>query len=219
MSKRKFVCVAMLFMLCVACRPDGGQRRDEPWKKPEPSSSFYPVSLTELKVVTHQVIYVPVYSHIALPGAEQRTLYLSATLSIRNTDPHQRIILTAVEYYDSNGALVEAYLPGSFALAPMATTEVLVPQLDTRGGSGANFLVKWSAETTVSAPIIEAVMAGIMGNSSFAFARRGRVIQPLPNTSMETDKRSKDKAASLSFLENPCGGSPRTQSVVSYGAD
>src|SRR5262245_15179715 len=139
MSKRKFVYIAMLFMLCVGCRPDSGQRRNAPWKKPEPSASFYPVSLTELKIVTQQVTYVPVYSHVALPGAEQRMLYLAATLSIRNTDPHQRIILTAVEYYDTNGALVEAYLPESFALERMASTEVIVPQLDSRGGSGANF--------------------------------------------------------------------------------
>lgn len=187
MRKKMWVSSALVLLLFIACRPDSGQRRSEPWKKPQPSASFYPVSLTELKVVTHQVIYVPVYSHIMLPGAEQRTLYLSATLSIRNTDPHQRIILTAVEYYDTTGALVETHLTESFALAPMASTEVIVPQLDTRGGSGANFLVKWSAETAVSAPLIEAVMAGIMGNSSFAFARPGHVVQPLPASSTEPD--------------------------------
>ena len=53
-------------------------------------------------------------------------------------------------------------------------------QLDTRGGSGANFLVKWVAETAVSAPIIEAIMAGTMGNYSFAFARPGQAIQQPP---------------------------------------
>jgi hypothetical protein len=62
----------------------------------------------------------------------------------------------------------------------MASTEVVVPQLDTRGGSGANFLVQWVAETEVSPPIIEAIMAGTMGNYSFAFARPGRAIQQLP---------------------------------------
>jgi hypothetical protein len=107
-------------------------------------------------------------------------LYLSATLSIRNTDQHQRIIVTAVEYYDTHGALIEAYLPESFALAPMASTEVIVPQLDTRGGSGANFLVKWVAETEVSTPLIEVIMAGTAGNYSFAFARPGQVIQQFP---------------------------------------
>jgi hypothetical protein len=149
---------------------------------PAPSASFYPVSLTQGQVVTHHAVYVPVYSHLAFPGAEQHMLQLSATLSIRNTDPHQRIILTAIDYYDTHGTLVEAYLPDSFALAPMASTEVLVLQLDTRGGSGANFLVKWGAETAVSAPIIEAVMAGIAGNYSFAFARPSRVMQPRPST-------------------------------------
>jgi hypothetical protein len=138
-----------------------------------------------MRFVTRRVVYVPVYSHIALPGAEQHTLQLSATLSIRNTDPHQRIILTAVDYYDTHGRCVETYLPESFALAPMASTEVLVPQLDTRGGSGANFLVQWAAETTVSEPVIEVVMAGISGNYSFAFARPGRVVRPMASTSAQ----------------------------------
>jgi hypothetical protein len=76
--------------------------------------------------------------------------------------------------------VIEEYLTGSFALAPMASTEVIVRQFDTRGGSGANFLVQWVAETTVNEPIIEAIMAGTMGNYSFAFARPGRVVQQLP---------------------------------------
>jgi hypothetical protein len=180
MKKQLIVYGVMLIMLGAACQPDRKEQDGAPWKKLKPSASFYPVSLKELKIVTGQVIYASVYSHIVLPGAEERTLYLSATLSIRNTDQQQRILLTSIAYYDTNGTLVEEYLPESFALAPMASIEVIVRQLDTRGGSGANFLVKWVAETAVSTPILETIMAGTMGNYSFAFARPGRVIQQLP---------------------------------------
>ena len=120
MRKQLIVYGVVLIMLGAACQPDQKGQDGEPRMKPQPSVSFYPVSLKELKIVTGQAIYVPVYSHIALPGAEKRTLYLSATLSMRNTDLQQRIILASVAYHDTNGALVEEYLTESFALAPMA---------------------------------------------------------------------------------------------------
>lgn len=180
MRKQLMMYGVMFTMLGAACQLNQKAQDSEPRKQLEPSSSFYPVPLKELQIVTGRIIYVPIYSHIALPGTEKRILYLSATLSIRNTDQQQRIIITSVTYYDAHGAVVEEYLTESFALASLALTEVIVPQLDTRGGSDANFLVKWVAETTVSAPLIEAIMAGTMGNYSFAFARPSRVVQQLP---------------------------------------
>lgn len=165
---------SLLFTAC-SPEPQGRERTSLPTR--QPSASFYPISLAGRELPTSQLIYVPIYSHIALPGAEARTLELSATLSIRNTDPSQRIVLLSVAYYDTSGALVQEYLAESFALAPMASTEVVVAQQDRRGGAGANFVVQWGAEAAVSAPLVEAVMAGTMGNYSFAFARPGRVIQ------------------------------------------
>ena len=43
---------------------------------------------------------------------------------------------------------------------------------DTSGGSGANFIVEWSAETASEAPIIEAVMVGMDGVHGLSFASR-----------------------------------------------
>ncbi len=173
---------SVILMFGVACQSQRDEQRGVLGKKPVPSASFYAVPLSEAQLVTNRVMYVPIYSYIALPGAQTRMLSLSATLSIRNTDPHQRIIITAVEYYDTNGALVESYVTDSFALGPLASTEVILPQVDTGGGTGASFLVKWGAEAAVSPPVIEAIMAGAIGNYSFAFARSGRVIQPIPLT-------------------------------------
>ena len=49
-----------------------------------------------------QTIYVPVYSHI-YSRDELRTFDLTVTLSMRNTDREQPIVLTSVSYYDTSG--------------------------------------------------------------------------------------------------------------------
>src|SRR5690349_18338532 len=61
------------------------------------------------KIVRGQTIYVPVYSEIYHHN-RQEIFYLAATLSIRNTDLNNSIIITSVRYYDSNGKLVKQYL-------------------------------------------------------------------------------------------------------------
>jgi hypothetical protein len=68
-----------------------------------------------------------------------------------------------VDYFDSDGALIQRFLDQPRALPPMGSTEFFVEQTDRRGGSGANFLVNWSAEQPVYEPVIEAVMVGTSG--------------------------------------------------------
>jgi hypothetical protein len=62
-------------------------------------------------------------------------------------------------------------------MAPLASVEFVVDQSDVRGRAGANFLVEWLAETKVSEPIVEAIMAGSQGNSAFSFSRPDKVIE------------------------------------------
>ena len=45
------------------------------------------------------------------------------------------------------------------------------------GGSGANFIVEWVAKSKVNNPVIEAVMAGIEGQTGISFARLGVAIE------------------------------------------
>lgn len=136
-------------------------------------------TLDDTQIVMGQTVYVPVYSHINM--VEQgRTMNLTVTLSIRNTDPSQPIILTSTNYYDSNGTLVRGYLEQPVELDKLATAEFVVPQDDTSGGLGASFLVEWVASTEVSAPVIEAIMVNTSGNQGLSFVTTGRVIKSRP---------------------------------------
>jgi uncharacterized protein DUF3124 len=119
-------------------------------------------------------VYVPAYSHIYHSGG--RPILLEATLSIRNTSENHPITIQSVRYSDTAGQLVNVYLDAPLRLAPLATTEFLVKARDTKGGSGANFLVRWTAATDVAEPVIETIMVGVSGDRSLAFARPGRVL-------------------------------------------
>ena len=117
-------------------------------------------------------IYVPVYSHIYAKGGTP--VLLETTLSVRNTDPEKPVVITSIAYFDTKGNQVEEYLDGNLMLGPLESTEVLVEKRDTRGGSGANFLVKWNAESPVHLPIVQAVMVGSEGDLDISFNSIGR---------------------------------------------
>jgi len=128
------------------------------------------------KVVMGQTIYVPVYSHIYYENPE-KVLDLSATLSIRNTDLTNSIIITSVRYYDTEGKLIRQYLERPVELISLASTDFVVHRTDTTGGSGANFIVEWIAEKEVSEPVVEAVMINAGSSQGISFVSTGRVIK------------------------------------------
>ena len=128
-------------------------------------------------------IYVPIYSHIYVE--EGAPTDLAATLSIRNVSTERTLLLTAVRYYDTSGALIEDYLDKEVALGPLETVEYFVREDDRRGGSGANFIVDWHAESPLVRPLVEAVMVrDRAGNQAYAFSTRGIEI---PETSALPD--------------------------------
>lgn len=123
------------------------------------------------RVAAGQTVYVPVYSHVYLRGGNEQLL--EVTLSIRNTDLDDAIVVKSIRYYDNEGRELREYLGSPILLRPLASTDFLVEERDTTGGVGANFLVEWVAEAVVTEPLIEAVMVGSEGNRAFAFARPG----------------------------------------------
>ena len=122
-----------------------------------------------------QTIYVPCYSHI-YHGIKTRPIDLTITLSVRNTDPRRAITLTAVDYHDTSGKLVRRYLNAPATLAPLMTAEYIVGQTDLSGGSGANFLVRWTAASPANPPLVEAVMIGTSSQQGISFITSGRPI-------------------------------------------
>lgn len=168
---KRFLCsyVMPLVILMTACTST------EP--PVEPIADLKTITLDDtVKIVAGQTVYVPVYSHI-YTWERSRTMDLTTTLSLRNTDLENPIILSVVTYYDSSGQLVHNYLEKPIELGPLASTSFVVDQADTRGGSGAAFVVEWVTQQEVSMPVIEAVMINAAGNQGVALISPGRVIK------------------------------------------
>lgn len=129
----------------------------------------------EIRLSKGQTIYVPAYSHIYVGNREQPFL-LTVTLSLRNTDPMQGLEITTVDYYDTKGKLLKKYLTKSTSLGPLESTRYVIPQDDTSGGSGANFIVTWRSNNLINPLIAEAVMIGAGQQQGVSFTSRGQVI-------------------------------------------
>ncbi len=162
----------LLLLILVACNPKN--RTSEP-------SNLVPQS-TEFKPITHlpqlllgQTVYVPIYSSIYF-GTETKLLHLTAVLSIRNTSLKEPIIITQINYYDTNGKLIKEFINSPFTLGKMASKDFVVPEMDLKGGTGANFLVTWHGENKVSRPIIESIMLGEIGTKGISFTSRGEEV-------------------------------------------
>jgi Protein of unknown function (DUF3124) len=127
------------------------------------------------RVVAGQTIYVPAYSSV-FTADQAHSFNLAVTLSIRNTDRTNPIVVTSASYYDQDGQLVRDYLKKPLRIGPMASTEFFVTENDTSGGVSASFLVEWVAGKSVSAPLVESVMIGTASTQGVSFTSPGRVL-------------------------------------------
>jgi hypothetical protein len=122
-----------------------------------------------------QTVYVPAYSHI-YSGNNEKPFLLTITLSIRNTDPKNRIIITAVDYYDTKGNLLKKLTDRMIIINPIESLRYVIPERDATGGSGANFIVEWKSDKSVNPPIVESIMIGTQVQQGISFTSRGQVI-------------------------------------------
>ncbi len=128
----------------------------------------------DLEAVLGQTVYVPAYSHLTYD--ESTTISLAINLSVRNTDPDGAITVSSVRYHDNDGKLLGEYLKEAVIIAPMASRTYVVGDKHIEGGTGANFIVEWSAREAVSEPIIEAIMFSTAPRY-MAFRSPGRVVR------------------------------------------
>ena len=126
--------------------------------------------------VRGQVLYLPVYSNI--PCLDQKMFSLSAFIAIHNTDLNKTITVTKVFYFNNDGVLVKDFLKSPQTLAPLATTHFFVPESD-QSGTGANFIVEWTANAAVTEPLVESVMVSCRTNYGISFSSRGKVIREM----------------------------------------
>ena len=128
-----------------------------------------------IRIMSGQLLYMPVYSNIPYQ-IDTGMFDMSAFLAVHNTDLINKISLTRVLYFNQEGKLVDDFLKGNVAkLEPLATKEFYIPYED-RSGTGANFLVEWTADTLVTEPLIESVTLCLKPNNTIAIHSQGKVI-------------------------------------------
>ena len=130
----------------------------------------------EIRISKGQTVYVPAYSNV-YSGPRKVPFELATMLSIRNVDLTSSIRVTAVDYYDNDGRLVRRYLNSPMMLGPLGSHHVYLEEKDTRGGFGANFIVRWTAEKAINAPILECIMIGATGGQGISFISPGQEIR------------------------------------------
>jgi hypothetical protein len=109
-------------------------------------------------------------------GGGKGKVGLATTLTVHNTSEKKPLILLRVDYFGTAGNLLHSYLAAPIAIRPFGSAETFVPAEDTRGGTGANFVVEWAADGQITEPLIEAVMIGVIGTQGFSFTSRGKTM-------------------------------------------
>lgn len=127
---------------------------------------------TDISIQDYQdTVYVPIYSEI-YSGHRQKKILLTATLSIRSTSMVDTTYINSIDYYNTEGKLVNNYIDKTLILGPMESIDYVIEREDTSGGTGANFLVAWGAKRNTK-PLFQAVMISTTGQHGLSFIADG----------------------------------------------
>jgi len=117
-------------------------------------------------------VYVPIYSEIYSKTKDTKFL-LTATLSIRNTSMTDSIFISTIDYYNTTGELVRKFLSKNIILKPLETIDYVIEEKDITGGTGANFIIIWSAKRCNLNPIFQGVMISTNGQQGISYITNG----------------------------------------------
>lgn len=140
-----------------------------------------------LNAVYSDTTYVSVYSDIYSETKDIR-FNLTATLSLRNTSLRHSIYISSVDYYGSSGERENQYLTKPIELEPLQTVEYVVEEIDSLGGTGANFIITWSSENSKVDPLFESIMISTQGQQGISFTSRGVSISERTNKNEVSDR-------------------------------
>lgn len=129
-----------------------------------------------LHALTQGSSYLPVYAQI-YEWSEHNTYNLTTTVSIRNTSPKDTLFLLKANYHNTQGKLLRAYIQQPIFIAPLETLEIVLPEQDKEGGTGANFVFDWASPSADLAPLFEAVMISTTGQQGLSFTTSGHRIR------------------------------------------
>ncbi|MBU2928582.1 DUF3124 domain-containing protein [Winogradskyella psychrotolerans] len=119
--------------------------------------------------------YLSVYSQI-YSYSQHKTYNLTAMISIRNTSDKDSMYLSQVNYYDTHGSLLKAYINNPVYLTPMETIDIVINEVDIAGGTGGNFIFNWETPQDSPEPIFEGVMTSTSGQQGLSFLTHAKRI-------------------------------------------
>lgn len=128
----------------------------------------------EVRVLsTGQSLYLPIYSHMLYgnlgKSGKASQVLLSTLVSIRNTDTRRPLRIASARYFDTHGKLLGERVPQPVIIPPLGTHEIFVELNDASGGSGANFIIKWDADTPINPPLVESLHVNMDGGKAVVF--------------------------------------------------
>lgn len=146
---------------------------------------FWPLTAANAQdarlLTSGQTLYLPIYSHMLYgnigKSGKVSQVMLSALVSIRNTDPRRPMRILSARYYDTSGKLIGERLPAPVVLPPLGTHELFVELNDASGGSGANFIIKWDADSPINPPLVESLHANMDGGKAVVFTTQSQPIE------------------------------------------
>ena len=120
-----------------------------------------------------QSLYLPIYSHIFFGNVGRSgtpsQVALSTLVSIRNTDPGRPLRVLSARYYDTNGKMLGERVQKPAVVSPLGTLELFIERNDLSGGSGANFIIRWAADSPISPPLVESLHINMDGGKAVVF--------------------------------------------------
>jgi hypothetical protein len=133
----------------------------------------------EVKLIKGQTLYVPSYTSL-MSGSQVGSHAFEAkpTIFLHNTDPNNPINIVRIDFYNTDGKLMEKYLQQPRKLNPNSATRINVKELlKGEEGSGAHFIIQWQAENKVVEPLVQTWFVGAVGTRGYSFSSPARIIQ------------------------------------------
>ena len=167
--KLKYVIIVVWFITSCQSKVELSSVSPQNW-----SNRF--INIDALDSLEYGMSYLSIYSQMY--SMNEKTIHnLTAMVSLRNTSITDSIYITNADYYDSKGKLVRKYFDKTIYLAPLETTEIIIDEIDTSGGTGANFIFEWKTPSNCTEPIFEGVMNSTEWQLGFSFITQAKRIK------------------------------------------
>ncbi|WP_452222981.1 DUF3124 domain-containing protein [Lacinutrix chionoecetis] len=163
--------IILLVLLTFACE----EKKKVDYTQPE-NWSKRKANISTKDSLEYGKSYLSIYSQIYSTSAH-RMQNLTAMVSLHNTSDRDTIYLLKAEYYNTHGTPIRTYFNTPIFLAPMETTEIIIAEIDTEGGTGSNFIFEWKTPKNCPEPLFEGIMSSTLGQQGLSFSTQSKRIE------------------------------------------